>query len=628
MRSYPTSLIHPAFNWPAVVAAIMVLVCACGHVSTQAADSSEEGALASACEKAKQDFREITDADVAASLDTLRKAARRLNRRLKSDTANGPAWRKFLKCELLQAQLDSKQTPDLKVLNQIYGRYASGNTGLQFSCFADVRKAIRSYVTIARAKADPKTKAGYENLVNTLAEQLKEHCEKPTPETATSISLAVRWLEDVGQAEKLRTAIREEFGGNNLMVGVSSKMVTQAISKPVDEVAPVTDCILGTTIRGTGHTVGNTTAELVEDGQRASIDIVFSAVNKSDTVGYNGPVIIHSKGTTNLSARKRIMIDEAGISSLPACSSATTNSVITSICDKKNREFVERIAKKRAKKQKCKAEAIAAQHAEQRINSRIDAEAAESISKAHENFVNKFRRPLTERDLFPQYLGFSSKPSILNISALQADSTQLAAPSAAPAIAEGADVVLQVHDSMINNFTTSALSGMTVDKEDFESAIIDMLGKLPEKLKEDDQEPWSISFTRGMPISVQFADEEISMTIRGRKFRKGEDNHPGMNISVKYKIEETDTGFKLMRQGEPEIFPPGFVPGGGKSMGVRFQVIRTILERRFGRIFIEEIVPKGIDLEGNLEPLGRLVPIQFNSRDGWLTIAWKAEKSK
>ena len=643
MRSRPASLKQSVLNRSKVIAMVIVLACTCGNAQSPATAPpitappttappttapSDGGELAAACEKAKQSFREITDKDVEAALNNLRQAAGQLDRRMESDTANGPAWKKFLKWDLLQEQLAPKQTPSLKALDAVYGKYASGNIGLQLSCFNDVRNAIRSYLTIVQAKSNPKLKAGYDTLLNNLATQLQKHSTQPTPQTATSISLSIRWLEDVHQAHELRVAIARAFGRHNLLIEVSSKMVAAGIDRPVDDTGPVTDYILGTSVRGTAHTVGNTTAELVEDKQRATIDILFKATANSDTIGHNGPVVIYSKGTTNISARKRLFITEHGVSSLPTRSSAVTDTTITCIRDKKDRDFVVRMAKKRAGKKKCEAEQIAAKHAEQRINRRIDEQAAEGVDKAHENFVKKFRKPLTERSLFPQHLGFSSVPQSLNIAALQANSFQLAAPNDPPEIAEGADLALRIHDSMLNNFTTNALSGVTVDNETFHAAIIDLFGELPEKLKEDDQDPWSISFTRGMPISVQFANDEISMTIRGRKFRKGEDTHPGMNISVKYKIEKTDAGFKLVRQGEPQVFPPGFVPGGGKSIGVRYQVIRTILEQRFGRIFVKEIVPKGIELSDKLASLGKLKPIQIVSRDGWLILAWKAEKAE
>jgi hypothetical protein len=55
--------------------------------------------------------------------------------------------------------------------------------------------------------------------------------------------------------------------------------------------------------------------------------------------------------------------------------------------------------------------------------------------------------------------------------------------------------------------------------------------------------------------------------------------------------------------------------------------IRTLLERRFGKIFPEEMVPQGFVPKGNLAKAGKFTPVEIVSRDGWLLVAWKAAVS-
>ena len=61
--------------------------------------------------------------------------------------------------------------------------------------------------------------------------------------------------------------------------------------------------------------------------------------------------------------------------------------------------MIERIAWKRACQQKGEAECIAARHAEQRFNQRMDQQADQSIALANEQTVEKFRKPLIDRGL-------------------------------------------------------------------------------------------------------------------------------------------------------------------------------------------------------------------------------------
>ncbi len=155
-----------------------------------------------------------------------------------------------------------------------------------------------------------------------------------------------------------------------------------------------------------------------------------------------------------------------------------------------------------------------------------------------------------------------------------------------------------------------------------QKAVTDTLGHLPDKMKGDeDGKPWGITFATRQPISVTFADGGYKIAIHGVRYYKGDDIHPGMNVSAAYKIEKAPGGFKAVRQGDIQVFPPDFVPG--KQIDARRQVIRKLLEKRFAKIFEPEIVGAGLELPGKWKAAGTLQPIQVVAHDGWLVIAWK-----
>jgi hypothetical protein len=253
---------------------------------------------------------------------------------------------------------------------------------------------------------------------------------------------------------------------------------------------------------------------------------------------------------------------------------------------------------------------------------RIDERAAEPLEKANKTYNDKFYRPFTERRLFPQELCFSSTDRGIAILGLQAGGGKIAAPSSPPPVVDGADMSIQIHESMINNLAFDALAGRTAYEEKVQAAAIDAFGKLPEKMKGDeDGKPWAITFAAKQPISVSFADDGFKITIRGVKYYKGNDAHPGMNVSASYKIQQTPKGFKAVRQGEIEVLPPDYEPG--KPIDARRQLIGKLLEKRFAKIFEPEMLGEGLELPGKWKAAGKLEPIQVVARDGWLVIAWR-----
>jgi hypothetical protein len=590
-------------------------ISAIGEEPVTAKKDSPEAIIA-ACQEAKSKFRPLTAEDLKLVKTELLEALSRLDARLKSEGPNGEDWRKYLLWETLQKELNQEGTPNRDQLNAVYQRYASGNEGLGFVWFLDVQSTLRRMLMVMGAIDNPQTKTLYEQNLDKLAAQLQAFSAKPTTENTLDVSESVRWLINARQAPELVEAIQQRFSQPNFYAEVSAEFVSAGLGEHVDDTTAICDYILGTDISGSGRTIGQTSAELTPDANHGVIDTLLFATTYSNTVGTHGPVCIYTNGTTHIGACKRLWVNENGIFSYPTVSNAVTQTQINDI--QARRKIIERIAWKKAGQQKASAEFVASQHAQQRVNGRIDDQASKTLDNAQRDYTNKFRRPLTEHKLFPEQLQFSSDKESLQVVSMQIGNSRLAAP-APPPNADKADMIVRIHESMINNFTLDALGGMTVHEEKLQAAVIDMIGHLPDKLKGDeDQEPWAITFARRQPISVTFADDGFKITIRGSEYFKGDAGYPAMDITAIYKIEKTDKGFKAVRQGDVQIFPPGRQKVGGRE-----QAIKRLLEKRFSKVFEPEIIGDGFLFTGKLEKVGKMQPVAVQSRDGWLTLAWK-----
>lgn len=588
-----------------------------------AADVIPRGELPDACQKAKAEFRMIGADDVEQSKTELFDALERLDRRLALDGQNGADWRSYLAWDELQTALKADK-PDPVLLRKVHGQYAAGYEGLDLVWFIDVRNALHNYAAMLGAADNPAVRSGYVAVIDRLAASVKNYIAKPTTDDAQAINESVRWLENAHQCPELVKAINHHLVRPNLFVEITAPLAAAGLAEKVDDTIPIRDCILGTDIYGTAHTTGGTRAELWPDERFAVIDALFFGTTDSENVGYNGPVAIYSRSTIDLAARKRIWIDADGLKSYPAVSRAETSIEIDDIRSHRGRRSIERMAWRKAGKQQCAAEQIASQHAEERLNERIDQQAAEPLGKANRQYNEKYRRPFSERKLFPERLDFSTTDRAIAITGLQAGGGKLAAPNAPPAPAADADMSVRVHESMINNLAFDALAGRTVYEAKVQALAVDMLGELPEKMKGDeDGKPWAITLDQRRPITVSFADGRMSLTVRGIKFYKGDDAHPAMNVSAVYKIEKTDAGFKFVREGEIEVFPPDFDPKSGQKIDARRSVIRNLLADRFEKVFEQEFIAKGFEMPGKWKSVGHMKPIQLTAENGWLVISWK-----
>ena len=211
--------------------------------------------LAARCEKAKATFHPLGKKDVDRALGRLIEAADRLEERLALDGSNGKAWKKYLQWAKLQSQLDSEE-PDAKVLQDIYTRFVRQYEGLELVWFLDLRDALAHYLAVAGAVDNPNLETFYQEQLDRLADAIRAYAEKPTGEQAQTIGRLLGWLENARQADALVAAVRRVFHRPNLRIMATEELVGAGISEPVDEETPIEDCILRTTLVGTGQTNG------------------------------------------------------------------------------------------------------------------------------------------------------------------------------------------------------------------------------------------------------------------------------------------------------------------------------------------------------------------------------------
>lgn len=580
--------------------------------------------LVAACEGAKGQFTPRTEAHLQAARSELQAATARLDARLKAAGPTGEDWRAFLDCTALTEQLARDARMELETLDPLYKKYDSGHPGLNLNCFADVRRALWRYLTTARAIGDAKLKDQYELVLEKLPEHLEAYRKSPNADAAWVIGRTVGWLEDAGQAPELIRAIRSYFSHPNLILQVSAGVVDAGLGRPVDETEPVRDVILKADIFGTGHTTGRVTVELAPNAQHAALDAVLRGNIESRTTGYRGPARVFSDSVTEITSRKPLLVDAEHVWALPAKSRAVTRTKITGVRVVRGGKRLERLVWRRACSQKSQAEWVGARHAEQRVSRRVDQQTGQLVGEANQAFREKFRRPLADRNLFPELLRFHTTQDALHGTARYAGPAGLAASNPLPEIPEKHDLVLCLHESMINNLMDAALSGMILQEEELRSQMTEAFGPLPERLQPDeDEEPWAVTFAAYRPISVAFGNGRFKVTIRGRKYARGEEEYSGvtMNVSAEYEIRKTPDGFKAVRQGELEVFPPGFVQGEDK-LSTRQQVLRTLLQKKFGKIFDEEWTPKPLVLPGRWEKAGELAMTEWSVSNGWILVAW------
>jgi len=587
--------------------------------------------LPALAKSASEQFTEMTPEDVAQAKQNLQAASRRLGSWLDRHGENGQAWKSYLNFSDLETELATDE-PDLVKLESVVRQFASDKDGLEMPKYLDVWKTLRKYIDTHQVAKYPQVKEQYQQQAVVLAKLLAELPEKSTFRERELIGQRLGYFERMGQSASLVRAIRGHHSHPNFSGYVVEDVLAAAINRRVDEKKEgLTDNIMGTSLVIDAETDAKVKADVVPNEQRAAFNIMLEGEIKTDAVGYNRGVTIWSVGSSAVEASKAFFIDENGISAEPATAVADTRTTVTGLSAK--RRIIERIAWRKVGEQKGTAERIGARKTARRVSAQMDAEAGTMLGDSQQKFDDGFRHPLVRRRAFPEVLEFSSTDKALKLTMLQATSKQLGAPAPIEPLAVENDLGIRLHESLINNFASTLYSGRTLTSHEVktESQNSPLMKRFKEKQEakrkargeaapdeEVVEEDWAITFAKRYPVTVEFNDGLVRLTIRGTRFEgEGPVQERDMSIWAVYKFELTEAeGLKLALQ-EWDVVPTTVETGG--RIKAADEPLRQKLKARFEKIFVDvELDP--LELPGQFAKAGLFGYKQVSAVEGWFTL--------
>jgi hypothetical protein len=415
----------------------------------------------------------------------------------------------------------------------------------------------------------------------------------------------------------------EMAAGPTFLLDISKEFLGAAVEQTVDRTEPVYDVILKTRISGVGHTVGKVRVELIPSDREGIVDLLTTGTTTARTVGVNGPVQIYSDGTVPFQIRQRIYLRGDGVRAdyprAHAEISATLTGITTDFKCLLDR-LVKRIACRQYRKNKDEANAIAKRRAEYRLNQGVQAEAGPKLQEADQS-LKKTLADLRSGGVPLASPRFRTTKDLLSLRAGIEGAGRPKAPP--PPLGAPAYLVLRVHETMTNDTARVKLAGKTFTGDELEKAAENFNSGGKPAAKDDTD--WSVTFAMEKPLLLTFADKELTALMRLAKFTSGDTEYKGgTDVTVKYRFKPAGDKVKAVRQGPIEAFPPGFKPG--KKLSGPQQVMRTVIQRRFGRFLKEEIELSDLELADDLKKAGPLTAVRVEPDQGWLLVAWKKGK--
>ncbi|MFB3103375.1 MAG: hypothetical protein ACE1ZA_00485, partial [Pseudomonadales bacterium] len=211
------------------------------------------------------DFVPIDGKDVLAAKTELIEAMEELDRQFgKTNPDNADAWKTFLKWDDTEQQIQAEPA-DWTRLEGAWQQYYNGHPGLELPEFVRVRNALRKYIFLGKLSDQPAavTHTTMVDQIEALASALEQYNQTPSVKASGNIATLIDWLDQLGRLPKLAAELRAHHRHPNLLVQVSEDFISRRFSETVDETRPVNEMILGTHVRGTAHTTGTISANVI-----------------------------------------------------------------------------------------------------------------------------------------------------------------------------------------------------------------------------------------------------------------------------------------------------------------------------------------------------------------------------
>ncbi|MEM7476108.1 MAG: hypothetical protein AAF483_14025 [Planctomycetota bacterium] len=572
--------------------------------------------LKSAVEKAKLELSADNLPTLEAAKNRLTKAIVRAESYIAIGTSNGNKWAKFLRLATIKAELE-KELPDVDKIAELERNLAQNYPGLESSALAELRSALgETKRALRHGMTTDRTMRNLNGYVDRLLASLdSEEASQDRFKLSRDVGRVVNFLYECEQTPEAISEMRAYFGQPNLQVFARERFVNRLLSDPVAKPSPVNECILGTRVIGNACLQGNLMADLMPMPNGVSIQLSLNGTLTSDNRGFNRGVVLGTTSSSTVSLSKLLYASLDSLSSSPAIVCTDTSTQINSISHKLR--IVRKIARKKVAQQKPQADAIAERRMQNKLRRQYDDQVEEQLQIARAKLQETKSNPRPEfvRFEIPRPLvGANSSHDAVHGNVVQAAAYQLAAEESCKLPKPlGADVVIELHQSMAINVLDSFLADRTIKEYQIPDLAKQLLGKVPENL-EPNPEPFVATMTPFNPIDVAFDEGQVALKLLFRRL-DGKDNQVEYaRVKVAYMPVLKAGNLTLKRQGE---------------ISVELPTVRSAIERtskqsgakaKMEPIFKEEIVLGKLDLKKFLPNAPNMELSHIQIDDGWMQI--------
>ena len=360
-----------------------------------------------------------------------------------------------------------------------------------------------------------------------------------------------------------RDFIDEFYDRDNYRVTIGEGFLKRFIAQSRRERGSVSRVIFGSRVTGTQRTDVEVDVDVVPDAGVARFDVTLTGTARTDTIATTPQARVNTLGRHEFEARKTMIYDgtrfRAGRTVVEVDPNLRNTRIRTAYDDLLGgalREFVQRQAYAEAARRQPAALLNTRRSLEETLRPQLDRQLNEQFDVVNLRAGGLFRRRAARLGLAPSRESISSTDRAIRIRGRLSNDDELAAPPPPPQPALYDGVVVQVHQTAVNNALDRLnLAGRALTPDELGVVVTDFFSDLfatrippPAPIDAGGQRPPTLRFADADPVRVAFEADTAIVTLNAGftnlQYENGEPRPdvPVQSLTAYFRIELTDSG--------------------------------------------------------------------------------------
>ena len=539
-------------------------------------------------------------------------------------TGDATNWNQYLMLDSLKqlaaGEITGKQD-QVDMVRQFLGRVTAHRvTDIQRSILAstEVHRLADQVHPLSIGPVD------YRKLIEdleTLESDPVHRCSKNLADAMQSL----RFSEHIEQAA-VAHAIGVHYRNANLRLAVSEEFINRMMPKQSIMEKPVRQNILGADTRGTSKVLTKLRVDFIKDASALKLALYLEGDISSKTKSSRQGVTFHNSSIANVNAVREVTISTQGVKIDGRPATVESHESLRNFSTDWDRlpilgDIVRQFAHQEFVQARPIAKRIMQKTIAKQTDDEFDKQLFEKVRTSKLQFSKRLIGPLQSLDLQPMVVDMQTTDTRLIVRYRLASLDQLSAYTSRP-IAPGDSLLsIQVHQSAFNNMVSQIVDGdRDWTMQELSDKISDLLQQPRQTLPEDAPTDVTARFSESRPITVEFEDGKMWLTLRIASLEQ-----PGRfhlkNFIVRTSYLPTVEGLQA------ELTRDGFigVDGYKYKLGTKERIpLRAI----FSKVFSSRSMIPMVSDELLRDPRAAgLAVSQLELHDGWLGMAISQDDS-